>query len=744
MKFKQLLWQLPVLFATLWLGPSMARAGDCAEVLQQALANAAANCASMGANQICFGNGVIEAIPQGDASDLAFSQPGDIVDLTQIDGLSVASYETEWSVAVIKLESQPNGTPVTLLVFGNVVVNNTADEMEGYAPLQAFQYDAQPDNPEFCPGLSNGVWLQSEPGGETVMMNVNGVEVLMGSTVVAQGGMSSSTTLATLAGVARITSGGVSQTIIQGVQTSVATSASGATLPAPGPATPINNDYFLPATVAINASTLVVPTYVDAAANATIMTLSAGGQIPMWLPEDLPLPGGIPMETVEDTLDLEIPLPSPRPQTPPVNPIPVDELILAPINGIWFMVGQSVDSSGGCDPIGVGDNGGPDRDPTNPDDPQNQADVCTMRFDRALSRVYVQGQEFQWNDDLTALTTSTVIDSFDNSQRYSELTVLSETEISITTYYISPEGCTVTVTRRYRLHIPGNMYSCSVRALQVAEETGEDVTIEPEPEEPTDPEDEPTEETPVVPGQVIGGTYIPSWWFIRTTCPPELMPNFTSASLVQLDDETLQLTIDGVSYELFGGGGITPMYDYYEDTAVGTIQINLERRFANDFRVFWNNTNDTDLTYCDARGVLTLSEALPADQQHIPSDSGLGSTGSSGSSGEQPGLPSAGEIPAGTYTAAFTAPDCSADLLPENTAISVTFDDPLYNVTIGDIETIIVFDGQNYILSYATTDLSETTVLTLSNVTDTSLSGEFVSFNISGAMCLGTVSLDLE
>jgi hypothetical protein len=87
-------------------------------------------CGETGTNQACYGYLVLEAEPQPGLTDFVFEQPGDIVNVTDVQNLRLSSMDTEtgrWGVALMQIEANllPDQIDdVTFVLFGDVEVGS--------------------------------------------------------------------------------------------------------------------------------------------------------------------------------------------------------------------------------------------------------------------------------------------------------------------------------------------------------------------------------------------------------------------------------------------------------------------------------------------------------------------------------------------------------------------------------------------------------------------------------------------
>ncbi|MEQ8677730.1 MAG: discoidin domain-containing protein [Aggregatilineales bacterium] len=213
-----------------------AQTETCPELVQTALAQIGDSCGSLGRNQACYGNILINATGEGGTTLENFGTSGDVVDVTAIQTLQTAPLDVEnqtWGVAVMALQANlPDTLPgqnVTIILFGDVLLENddTAEAIsadDGFsAPMQAFRFSAGLGQPACTEAPRDGVLVQA-PSQTTVNLRVNGVDVEVGSTALLLpldedgDGIDDGDGLevSTFDGLVRVTSGGETQEIHPG------------------------------------------------------------------------------------------------------------------------------------------------------------------------------------------------------------------------------------------------------------------------------------------------------------------------------------------------------------------------------------------------------------------------------------------------------------------------------------------------------------------------------------------------
>lgn len=208
-------------------GIALMQAIDCPQIVETALAAADESCADTGRNQACYGHIALTAGLRGEVADIVFEQPGDMIDIVSLDTLRLNPMDIEtgeWGVALMRLQANlPDTLPgqnVTFLMFGDVEIRNAVSEdnppnTEIHA-MQAF-YLRTGIGDAACEGApQSGLVVQTPEGAGSVIFNINGVDVEMGSTVFFQADAEKGMTVSTLEGATYVSDELGSQPILAG------------------------------------------------------------------------------------------------------------------------------------------------------------------------------------------------------------------------------------------------------------------------------------------------------------------------------------------------------------------------------------------------------------------------------------------------------------------------------------------------------------------------------------------------
>jgi hypothetical protein len=162
----------------------------CPVLIQEAIEAANQQCQAVDRNQTCYGNYSLQAESRTGAA-LPFSNPGDVVNLSDIKSLSLAAFDQsipEWGMALMKVQADvPDTLPgqnVTVVLFGNVQIEDQSPDPAH--PMQAFYFQSGiGDAP--CAGVpGNGILIQTPQGMGEIHLTINEAQILLGSTAFVQ------------------------------------------------------------------------------------------------------------------------------------------------------------------------------------------------------------------------------------------------------------------------------------------------------------------------------------------------------------------------------------------------------------------------------------------------------------------------------------------------------------------------------------------------------------------------------
>jgi hypothetical protein len=125
-------WLFFTFLAVFCVVPIVAAQADCPAIVTTALNTALEVCTDVGRDQACYGNVSLQATPRANTPEFSFEQAGDVVNLADLEAITLNSMSLEdasWGIALMEIQANiPDESPenVTLVMFGNVNVANNA------------------------------------------------------------------------------------------------------------------------------------------------------------------------------------------------------------------------------------------------------------------------------------------------------------------------------------------------------------------------------------------------------------------------------------------------------------------------------------------------------------------------------------------------------------------------------------------------------------------------------------------
>ena len=114
--------------------PALSQTDSCPALIETALDLTSMVCSATDTNEACYGHARLEAQAQPEFAPVRFSEAGDRVTLTALRSLRLSALDIAnrlWGVALMKVDAhqplQASPAPVTLLLFGDVEVENRVD-----------------------------------------------------------------------------------------------------------------------------------------------------------------------------------------------------------------------------------------------------------------------------------------------------------------------------------------------------------------------------------------------------------------------------------------------------------------------------------------------------------------------------------------------------------------------------------------------------------------------------------------
>lgn len=155
----------------------------CDQIVNSITERVDALCSNLGRNQACYGSNRVNARFVSDNPLSQFNSSGDIVNLSELSGISASPYDSitqDWGIALIKAQANlPDTLPgqnVLIMLIGDTEVSNMTPD------LQAVTFRTGVGRTE-CTAVPPSAVLVQSPEGTLVTMNINGADITMGSTL---------------------------------------------------------------------------------------------------------------------------------------------------------------------------------------------------------------------------------------------------------------------------------------------------------------------------------------------------------------------------------------------------------------------------------------------------------------------------------------------------------------------------------------------------------------------------------
>jgi len=195
-----------LLFTTVAMAQS-----TCADIVNRALEQTTVVCQNPARNTICYGNGLIFA-QAADGVALDFDNEGDTAAIDDFAGITHTPLDEAadiWGVSLMSLQADiPDTAPgqtVQIIVFGNVEVDDVQQN--------AFRFTTGIGTSACAEAPNSGIMVRTPEGVAQVTLNINEVEITMGSTALIESSLEEGMTVTMLDGTARVTVGQDSQIV---------------------------------------------------------------------------------------------------------------------------------------------------------------------------------------------------------------------------------------------------------------------------------------------------------------------------------------------------------------------------------------------------------------------------------------------------------------------------------------------------------------------------------------------------
>jgi hypothetical protein len=128
---------IPWVFMLFFIAPAiiLSQTGDCPSIVKTAIDTVKDACAAISRNQACYGNVHLDATSRESEKPLAFTKPGDLADLANVQRLKLSPMDAQnniWGVALMKVQADiPDTLPgqnVTFILFGDVQIQNAVTD----------------------------------------------------------------------------------------------------------------------------------------------------------------------------------------------------------------------------------------------------------------------------------------------------------------------------------------------------------------------------------------------------------------------------------------------------------------------------------------------------------------------------------------------------------------------------------------------------------------------------------------
>ncbi len=199
-----------LLFLLLFVGLSTAvgqqNAETCPAFVHAALAEIAAVCGGVARNQVCHASFRVDVTPRETESQFSFDV-GESIGIERIASLKLSPLDQvreEWGVALLRVQANlPDVLPgqnVTFAAFGDTELTPLLDGTDARYG-QTFRLETQIGRITCSGAPLDGMLIQSPEGARRAALTINGVDLVLGSTIFVQAVAGDAMTIRTLEGV---------------------------------------------------------------------------------------------------------------------------------------------------------------------------------------------------------------------------------------------------------------------------------------------------------------------------------------------------------------------------------------------------------------------------------------------------------------------------------------------------------------------------------------------------------------
>jgi LysM repeat protein len=190
-----------------------ARNLSCEQIIDDALTQVGAACATLGRNQACYGNPLLNVELQP-AQTATFDLRGDIADLNVLQRITASPLDDmsdTWGVVLLQAQANLPGQNATFVLFGDTALDDVSPAMNAVTLSTGVGRSTCADAPP------DALLLQS-PDGVEVTVTINGATITLGSTLYITAVANGEMRVATLEGTGVVAAQNVVRVVQAGAQ----------------------------------------------------------------------------------------------------------------------------------------------------------------------------------------------------------------------------------------------------------------------------------------------------------------------------------------------------------------------------------------------------------------------------------------------------------------------------------------------------------------------------------------------